>query len=347
MPEPEEYTIGWISALDTEYTAARALLDNDHGRIDDIDIRDTNDYTLGQMGSHKVVIAALPHWQPGLVNATAVAKDMARTFSSIRFILMVGVGGGVPTKHDIRLGDVVVSSAGYGNGGVIQYDYGHADQNKRFRTTGHLNQPPMALLAAITGLKSDHMLRGHGIDHTVEKMLQNQNPTMQATYRRPDAENDRLYQPDFVHPDKHKSCTEMCQDSSESKLIKRDDREAWDRLKIHYGLIASGNKLLKDAEMRDSLAKEQDILCFEMEAAGLMNHVPCLVIRGICNYCDTHTNLEWQGYAALVAAVYAKQLLQRIPRGKVEGERKANEVMMEAVGIISEGKEILFFELSH
>ncbi|KAK5654660.1 hypothetical protein OQA88_6983 [Cercophora sp. LCS_1] len=99
------------------------------GRIDDIDIKDANDYTMRQMGPHNVVLAALPRRQYGLVNATAVAKDTARTFPNIRFILMVGVGGGVPTNHDIRLGDIVVSSAGYGNGGVIQYGYGHAVQN--------------------------------------------------------------------------------------------------------------------------------------------------------------------------------------------------------------------------
>ena len=334
MPEPKDYTIGWICALEIEYTAGRSLLDASHGRIDDIDVKDANDYTLGQMGPHNVVLAVLPHWQYGLVNATAVAKDMARTFPNIRFILMVGVGGGVPTNHDIRLGDVVVSSAGYGNGGVIQYDYGHAVQNKTFKTTGYLNQPPMALLTAINGLKSDHALQGHGIDDTVETTLQHY-PRLQARCRRPDAGNDRLYQPNFAHPDE-KSCMEVCRDSS--KLISRSDREVWDRLKIHYGLIASGNALMKNAKLRDRLAKEKDVMCFEMEAAGLMNHVPCLVVRGICDYCDTHKNLEWQGYAALVAAVYAKQLLQRIPRGKVEGEKKANEVM-EAIEAISEGKE--------
>jgi nucleoside phosphorylase len=53
---------------------------------------------------------------------------------------------------------------------------------------------------------------------------------------------------------------------------------------IHYGLIASANHLMKDAQVRDTLAAEKDVLCFEMEAAGLMNYFPCLVIRGICDY---------------------------------------------------------------
>jgi len=329
MPEPQSYTIGWICALDTEYVAARAFLDESHGRIDDIDIRDANDYTLGQMGPHNIVIAVLPHWQYGLVNATAAAKDMARTFSNLRFILMVGVGGGVPTRYDIRLGDIVVSSAGYGNGGVFQYDYGHAIQNKRFKTTGHLNQPPMALLAAISGLKGDHQLGGHGIEDAVEKVF-DKFPHLQETYQRPDVGSDRLYKPTFLHPDEDKSCSEVCGDDG-SNLVPRKERPKRNNLKIHYGLIASANTLMKNAKLRDRLAKEKDVLCFEMEAAGLMNHVPCLVVRGICDYCDTHKNVDWQGYAALAAAAYSKQLLQRIPRGKVEAERKISEA-------ISEGK---------
>ena len=46
-----------------------------------------------------------------------------------------------------------------------------------------------------------------------------------------------------------------------------------------------------------------------MEAAGLMDNFPCLVIRGICDYSDAHKNKKWQPYAAATAAAYAKELL--------------------------------------
>jgi hypothetical protein len=46
-----------------------------------------------------------------------------------------------------------------------------------------------------------------------------------------------------------------------------------------------------------------------MEAAGLMDNFPCLVIRGICDYSDTHKKKNWQPYAAATAAAYAKELL--------------------------------------
>ena len=55
---------------------------------------------------------------------------------------------------------------------------------------------------------------------------------------------------------------------------------------------------MKHGRTRDRPAKEYGILYFEMEAAGLMDQLPCLVIRGVC-YCDSHKNKQWQGYAAL------------------------------------------------
>lgn len=84
---------------------------------------------------------------------------------------------------------------------------------------------------------------------------------------------------------------------------------------------------MMDASIRGSLAASKGVLCLEMEAAGLMNHFPCLVIRSICDYSDTHKNKEWQGYAAMTAAAYAKDLLRRIPRTKIEAKRKLGEVL--------------------
>ena len=85
---------------------------------------------------------------------------------------------------------------------------------------------------------------------------------------------------------------------------------------------------MKDALIRDKLAEENGVLCFEMEAAGLMNHFPCLVIRGICDYSDTHKNKEWQGYAAMTAAAYAKNILNRIPPNKVDAEKRIADIVL-------------------
>ena len=97
--------------------------------------------------------------------------------------------------------------------------------------------------------------------------------------------------------------------------------------------IASGNQVIKDAAVRDRLSAELGgVLCFEMEAAGLMNSFPCLVVRGICDYADSHKNKRWQPYAAGTAAAYAKEVLSVIPPAEVAKSRTAEETMRDASG---------------
>jgi nucleoside phosphorylase len=105
--------------------------------------------------------------------------------------------------------------------------------------------------------------------------------------------------------------SDTCDNCDPRRLVV--DRPARCSLVIHYGLIASANIVIKDAVNRDELRDELGALCFEMEAAGLIDDFPCLVIRGICDYAGSHKNDRWQPYAAAVAAAYAKELLSIIP----------------------------------
>ncbi|KAF5594283.1 ankyrin repeat [Fusarium pseudocircinatum] len=321
MPNAKEYSIGWICALSKELTAARAFLDVRHDPVDNAATNDGNNYTLGSIGKHNVVIAVLPDGQYGLVNAAATLKDMTRTYSNLRAVLMVGIGGGVPGgKKDIRLGDIVVGSVGKNSSGVIQHDFGRAVQGEEFAVTGHLNQPPMAFLTAMAALHSTYEMEGHSIESNIEKALKKYTK-LANKYKRPEAFTDRLYESNFVHSGgEGVPCSESC---SDDKLVRRNPREEDENNPaIHRGLIASGNALMKDALLRDKLAAKHGILCFEMEAAGLMNHFPCVAIRGICDYCDTHKNDEWQEYAAMAAAAYAKDLLLQVAPSSVQKEER-------------------------
>jgi nucleoside phosphorylase len=84
---------------------------------------------------------------------------------------------------------------------------------------------------------------------------------------------------------------------------------------------------MRSATQRDLVSAELgNVLCFEMEAAGLMNNFPCLVVRGICDYADSHKNKRWQAHASVTAAAYAKELLLVIPAVEVGETRTAEEV---------------------
>ncbi|KAL7931867.1 purine and uridine phosphorylase [Trichoderma chlorosporum] len=285
-----DYTVGWVCALPKEQTAALYMLETKHEDLPN-PINDHNAYYLGQIGGHNVVIACLPMGRIGNNSSAVVAAQMISTFSNIKVGLMVGIGGGMPPS--VRLGDVVVSCAKYEYPGVIQWDMGESEKDGLFKRTGSLNNPPAALLTAISKFDTE----------TTESRAKMSKYLADFKSRKPDfitadMLKDVLYKSSYSHLEGE---GENCDQCDESMILKREAKEA---MTIHY-----------DAQLRDKLGKEfgGNLLCLEMEAAGLMNEFPCIVIRGICDYADSHKNKAWQEYAAVMAAAYAKTLLTMLP----------------------------------
>lgn len=284
---------------------------------------DGNDYALGRIGKLNVVIAVSPDGEYGMASAAITARDMLHSFPNIRTSLMVGIGGGAPSeKHDIRLGDIVVGATYGKESGVLQYDFKTTIQNQSFQHVHFLKQPPITLRFAMISLGCNYELDGHHLNEAIDSILE-KHPRLSRHYQRPELKTDKLFMANATH---NSSCAVVCGDDP-SNLILRPERWLKDEPEIHYGNIASGKQLMKDALLRDKLAAENDILCFEMEAAGLMDYFPCLIIRGICDYSDSHKNKEWQGYAAIAAAAYTKDLLYRINPDRIEGEEKISNIL--------------------
>jgi nucleoside phosphorylase len=299
--------------------------------------QDTNVYTWGNIGAHNVVIAMLPSGEYGTVSASNVATTLLMSFPEVRFGLMVGIGAGVPRRgRDIRLGDVVISEPKGASGGVVQYDFVKAIQNAvgvfqggKLQRMGMLNKPPTVLLNAVTALKTQHeMLKDTSIPVILQNMVK-RFPSMgeERAYVYQEAHNDRLFEASYVHTGDG-DCASIC---DLSRVKPREPRNSNDP-KIHYGVIASGNTLVKDAMTREVLALQtgEDCICFEMEAAGLMNTFPCLVIRGICDYADSHKNDTWQRYAAATAAACARELFPHIPAQEVTSSQSAQEALRQS-----------------
>ncbi|KAF3176873.1 hypothetical protein TWF225_008529 [Orbilia oligospora] len=299
----QAYTLGWVCALPIEYAAATMMLDEEHEGPPHDD-NDTNMYTLGRIFGRNIVIVCLPAGLIGSASAAAAAVEMKAKLPRIQFGLLVGIGGGAPSETtDIRLGDVVVSQPHLQHGGVVQYDFGKQHPNC-FLRTGHLNKPPKYLLNAVSKLISNHFWgKNTLLNHLAAA-------TSQPVFARKNAGEDILFKATFIHVE-----GAMCENCKVQKeeIIQRTPRPGQVYM-IHYGTIASRSSLIKDAQTRDRLSSELDgAICFEMEATGLMNHFPCLIIRGICYYADSHKNKSWQPYAAAIAAAYAKEFLSVIP----------------------------------
>lgn len=281
----DDYTVGWICALQPELEAARQALDEFHA-CEYVHESDHNLYILGRIREHHVAITCLPRGKPGNIAAAMAATRMMRTFSNIKIGLNVGIGGGLPNgKDDIRLGDVVVGVPNMQHGGIVQYDMGKATNH------GFLQPPPERLLAAL------NLMPSHGAVF----------PRPPVQY--PGEEYDRLFKSDYEHMD-----GSACNRCDKQQLVKRGLGQREFGPRVFYGTIASGNAVIKDSTTRDNLVRKHAALCVEMEASGLVNsNFPCIVIRGISDYADSHKNDIWQGYAAAAAAQYAKDFLRLLP----------------------------------
>ncbi|PVH94219.1 TPR repeat protein [Periconia macrospinosa] len=251
-----EYTIGWVCALPVEFAAAQEMLDEEH--------------------------ADLQHGPD---------DNMRATFKGIRFGLMVGIGGGVPSAEaDVRLGDVVVSQPDKTFNGVMQYDFGKTTPSG-FGRTGALNAPPQTLLGAVAKVRANEMRGRSKVREYIARL------DHISGFQRSEAGPDVLFEATYDH-ERGQTCDACLTDRHKARPPRSNKKEV-----VHYGTIASGNQVMKSAGERDKVSADLGgVLCFEIEAAGLMNSFPCFVVRGICDYADSHKNKKWQPYAAGVVA---------------------------------------------
>ncbi|CAG8909914.1 unnamed protein product [Penicillium egyptiacum] len=348
------YNVGWVCALPKEQTAATAMLDRIHPDLPKPS-GDHNTYTLGSIGSHNIVITCLPKGKYGNNSASSAATRMISTFPSIKFGLMVGVGGGIPTK--VRLGDVVISAPIDEFPGVVQWDMGKAQAGGSFKRTGALNNPPNALLTALTKLETKHEMHGSQIRQYLDDFGKTY-PNLMSKYTWSDSLKDPLStQESPYRPLRWQAIFSLLWKITGDILryllgwwafaaalaaepmistvnIELDNfqRKPGD-VRVHYGLIASGNQVIKDAKFRDRLDQSLggNVLCVEMEAAGLMNDFPCITIRGICDYANSQKTKDWQEYAAAVAAACAKELLEHVQASDVDGERPVKDILGDVI----------------
>jgi nucleoside phosphorylase len=297
---------------------------------------DTNAYTTGVIGDHNTVLAYMPCIGKGA--AGKVAGSFCSSFTGIRLALLVGICGGVPsggadTRKELLLGDVVISN------GIVQYDLGRRlpGKFKRKNTLNdNLGRPNMEILKYLEKLQG--WMGAKTLKDRMTKYLKallEEADFEESRYPGPD--RDLLFEPAYHHKH-HKSegclpCTDcdqgedsICDNAlhascsvlgcDETKLIHRTRlnkaKEAMESPKpaIHYGKIASGDTVMRSGEDRDEISRSEGVIAFEMEGAGVWDSFPCVIIKGICDYADSHKSKEWQAYAAATAASCMKSFLE-------------------------------------
>ncbi|WAO97400.1 Hypothetical protein NCS54_01512900 [Fusarium falciforme] len=303
------FEIAIVCALPLEADAVDALFDihwdDDGGPPFDKAPGDPNAYSTGAIGRHNVVLAHMPGM--GTANAAAVAANCRASFPNIKLALVVGVCGVVPfgpNGEEIVLGDVIVSD------GVIQYDLGRRLPNRFVRkdtlldSLGRPNAEIRGVLAKLKGLRNRKLLGSMMASYLDILRLE---PLLGAEY--PGTAKDSLFEATFRHMGDKQSCEQL---GCNGKLVPRRRLETTQgnpEPTVQFGLIASGNSVMKCGEERDNIAAAEGVVAFEMEGAGVWDSFPCVVIKGACDYADSHKSKVWQRYAAATAAACMKAFL--------------------------------------
>ncbi|KAI9780999.1 MAG: hypothetical protein M1839_006438 [Geoglossum umbratile] len=350
-PQPsyrEELEIALICALPLEYNAVSLLFDrfwDDDGGHYGRAAGDPNTYTTGRIGKYNVVLTLLP--QIGKVSAASAAANVRSSYTGLKPALLVGICGGVPNGEgegdEILLGDVVISKT------IVQYYFGRRYPNVFMRrdtvgdSLGRANKDIRGLLATLDTERGLERLQQRTAHHLKILQANAGHQKRRVKYNYPGTTEDRLFEPSYRH--KHhdtpmcicKDCNEksdpVCEGSlsspcadlqcNEMHLVPRErlnvkrqlewagDSSAQDPA-IHIGRIASSDTVMKSGEDRDNIAKENGVIAFEIEGAGVWDEVPCVVVKGVCDYADCHKNKRWQNFAAASAAAAMKALLERL-----------------------------------
>ncbi|KAH0539082.1 hypothetical protein FGG08_004380 [Glutinoglossum americanum] len=352
----KDFEIAVICALQSEADAVEALFDKiweDEGYIFGKAPGDTNTYTTGLIGRHNVVLAWMPTMGKG--SAASVASSFRSSFEGIKLALLVGICGGVPDgtgDEEVLLGDVIIGTGvveyDFGMqlpGTFIRKDTGEDNLRRP-------NSEIRGFLRKIGGLRGRMRL----MDNTSSYLADLCKKPGFRRVQYPGVDEDKLYKPTDRHKhyglprcvicDKgkddvcDKALSSSCIDLQCGKngLVPRnrlinikniiarvnsgdtaaliEAAEAQQPI-IYFGLIASGDTVMKSGKHRDEIAAKEKVIAFEMEGAGVWDNFPCVVIKGVCDYADSHKNKNCQGYAAATAAACMKAFLKEwIPTDK-------------------------------
>lgn len=310
---------------------------------------DPNSYITGRIGRHDVVLALLLNM--GKASSSGAAAALRSSYTGLKLAVLAGVCGGVPGSDgeadEMILGDVIISRS------VIQFDLGRQYPDKFSRKDtihDNLGRSNLDIRSFLAIYESDfeRARLENGRADVLKKVQQKAVEQRRRTrYRRPPPSEDCLFQSTYLHL--HQNWKEAGCGSSDSggcdaaartscrelgcdqrNLVTRDrlaDNET-QVPRIFIGNVASGDTVMKSGDHRDNLARQNDIIAFEMEGAGIWDQIPCVIVKGICDYADSHKNKKWQPYAALAAASATRALLERYiqeDKARASASSTANE----------------------
>ncbi|TLD09815.1 hypothetical protein PspLS_11627 [Pyricularia sp. CBS 133598] len=325
------FHIAIICALRIESDAVSLLFDEIFERQYGRENGDSNTYTTGRIGNHAVVLLLLP--KIGMEAAAAGARSLQSSYINIKLALLVGVCGALPqiSGRNAFLGDVIISKS------IVNYDLGRQYPDKFVvRSTedilGQPNNDIRGLLACLEGEYEFGRLQMSAVAKLASLQAKAIEEKRRTKYTIPPDDTDKMFPPDYKHMHYENDCDDcyaepsrFCEAASKLSCIdsgceasmsvwrqnRQQERPAKLVPQVFIGSIACGNAVMKSGEHRNAVAEEHKVIAFEMEGAGAWSEVPCIIVKGICDYADSHKNKQWQNFAAATAASVAVAILAR------------------------------------
>ncbi|KAK1250205.1 hypothetical protein MKX08_010208 [Trichoderma sp. CBMAI-0020] len=349
FPRPsrrDDFEVAIVCALKAEFDAISLVIDEFWDNHDDPygkAVGDTNSYRTGRIDKHNVALLQLR--QIGKAHAAAAAASLRSSFNKLRLVLLVGGCAAVPQRKNanIVLGDVIIST------GIVQYDFGRRFPNQFIRKDApqdNLVKPCKEIGNVLTALQTSNVTH-HLVKRTASLLTDLQrtahNKGFGSRYQYPGVSEDKLFKSDYHHKHHGSECHvcsmtddsicdtalwNTCEDlGCEERGLVTGRQRLQEKLKlcqngdithqnpnIYFGLVGSGDTVMKSGCDRDKLAAAEDIIAFEMEAAGLWEDVPSLVVKGVFDYGDSHKDKLWHPFSSATAACAARAIIERLAR---------------------------------
>ncbi|KAL3481472.1 nucleoside phosphorylase domain-containing protein [Aspergillus californicus] len=317
-PEPLDFRRAIICALPREFDAVEALFDEGY---DNLPMRkqhaDPNFYRTGRIGTDYIVLTCLADMGKG--SAASTASTLRISFPNIDLALVVGICGGVPfptEKTELILGDVIISNQ------VVKFDFGRQypdrfeQKGSMFQTLDCSHREIRCLLSGLQTRREQERFQDLHVEYV--RSLAVKDPR----WGYPGVDRDELFPSSSQHVnDGNTSSVSDCRSvGCQGVLVQRLrlNTQGTPRPRVFFGPMASGDTVMRSAEHRDRLARKSGVFGFEMEGGGVCDTLSCLIIKGACDYADSHKNKIWQDYAAASSAACAKALLEFMLESKAE-----------------------------
>ncbi|VUZ50078.1 unnamed protein product [Hymenolepis diminuta] len=329
LSDEQKPTVAIITNLLCEKLAVDALIERKTTYIRYKTEGDSNVYTIGYIGSVKVISVKLPMvgWElQAKISSGSITTRLLGTFQSIQHVILSGVGGGVPHVYEFekhsRLGDIVVSAPGVASSpGKPQPWYifcekvdevmnGHQENGGDLRFTSKKFSPKDSVLLKCaqalieTGSSSWHPIINEGLQNLKDH---------EFDYERPPAESDKL---------KIQIGEEMVVDVKHPEPL---SGEIPVPPLVRLGCIGSGHSVTQSPSLREVYALNQDLLAYDAEFDQVLESLignaidSFLIVRGIADYAEGRQGTEpgsagtlWQPYSALSAAAFTRALVLKL-----------------------------------